>query len=169
MTDQVVDWTVCWQLREGRGELMSFNWSVSCQLSLDPHLTLSDGVSLLHISERGCVIERCLSLRVGLCVREGARELQRNIRYVCVCVLGGIIKSSVILAHLRVWWWFLLWSIERNPTRVKNTRFTLSSHSGLLINLHFPTRCWLVWDAVGCHTKKNVSNTHYITHIYIVT
>lgn len=28
---------------------MRFNWSVSCQLSLVPHLTLSDGVSLLHL------------------------------------------------------------------------------------------------------------------------
>lgn len=49
MTDQVVDWGVCWQLREGRQELMRFNWSVSCQLSLVPHLTLSDGGSLLHL------------------------------------------------------------------------------------------------------------------------
>lgn len=28
---------------------MRFNWSVSCQLSLVPHLTLSDGVNLLHL------------------------------------------------------------------------------------------------------------------------
>ena len=64
LTDQVVDWGVCWPLREGRQELMRFNWSVSCQLSLVPHLTLSDGVSLLHL-QRG---------------RE--REPQRDIRHV---------------------------------------------------------------------------------------
>lgn len=52
LTDQVVDWGVCWHLREGRQELMRFNWSVSCQLSLVPHLTLSDGVSLLHLQGR---------------------------------------------------------------------------------------------------------------------
>lgn len=44
MTDRVVDWAFCWQLQEGRQELMRFNWSVSCQLSLVPHLTLSDTV-----------------------------------------------------------------------------------------------------------------------------
>lgn len=55
MTDQVVDWGVCWQLGEGRQELMRFNWSVSCQLSLAPHLTLSDGASLLHLQRHQCV------------------------------------------------------------------------------------------------------------------
>lgn len=61
MTDQVVDWAVCWQLREGRQQLMRFNWSVSCQLSLVPHLTLSDAVSLLHQQEHeahACVCAR---------------------------------------------------------------------------------------------------------------
>ncbi len=55
MTDQAVDWSVCWQLRERRQELMRFNWSVSCQLSLVPHLTLSDGASVLHLQGHQCV------------------------------------------------------------------------------------------------------------------
>ena len=49
MTDQVVDCDVLWYPGEGQQKLMRFNWSVSCQLSLVPHLTLSDGVSPLHL------------------------------------------------------------------------------------------------------------------------
>lgn len=49
---------------------MRFNWSVSCQLSLVPHLTLSDGVSLLHLQGHEYV-------RECVCVGERA-TLQRQ-------------------------------------------------------------------------------------------
>lgn len=83
---------------------MRFNWSVSCQLSLVPHLTLSDGVSLLHLQGHEHVCEG---------------ERKRDIRYIylCVCETGDVCVSvrdregvcvllnpSVISAHLGVWW-----------------------------------------------------------------
>lgn len=61
MTDRVVDWTFCWQLQKGSQELMRFNWSVSCQLSLVPHLTLSDTVYWVHCisqEDKGTNIKR---------------------------------------------------------------------------------------------------------------
>lgn len=65
MTDQVVDWAVCWQLREGRQQLMRFNWSVSCQLSLVPHLTLSDTESIAPTGALGVSVCVCAHEREG--------------------------------------------------------------------------------------------------------
>ncbi len=79
MTDQVVDWGVCWQRRGRRQELMRFNWSVSCQLSLVPHLTLSDGASVLHLHEHLCVC-------VCVCEKERERTTGASDIYICVCV-----------------------------------------------------------------------------------
>lgn len=68
LTDQVVDWSVCWHLREGRQQLMKFNWSVSCQLSLVAHLTLSDGMSPLHLQQNECVCVCVFRCCVCVCV-----------------------------------------------------------------------------------------------------
>lgn len=137
LTDQVVDWGVCWQLREGRQELMRFNWSVSCQLSLVPHLTLSDGVSLLHLQGHEC-------LREG--VSEWARESYRETLDIysgcawnrwCMCACerkrgcGVYVCAACVIeskCYLGSPWGVVvipLWSIGRNPSRAKHTHFTL--------------------------------------------
>ena len=120
LTDQVVDWGVCWHLRERRQQLMRFNWSVSCQLSLVPHLTLSDAVSLLHLQGHECVWV-CVCMCVCMWGRE--RALQRDITYRCVYVeqvmyvpvrekervgvyecVDSVIESKCYLGSPRVWW-----------------------------------------------------------------
>jgi len=99
----------CWQLGERRQELMSFNWSVSCQPPLVPHLTRSDGVRHECVCEwvcvSGCVwVWLCVTVCVNVCdcVCEWKRELDWIFIYIYISLYIYIYISIYINLNIYI-------------------------------------------------------------------
>lgn len=160
MTDQAVDWGVCWQLREGRQELMRFNWFVSCRLSLVAHLTLSDGVSLLHLQGTSVRGRKRPTLDIYVSVHEAVMyvdqwEIERVFgRCYWIKVLSWL--SVVVIP---------LWSIGRNPPDCRTFFLFIQCRPILKLPSHlvWPVWCTCVWKPEHCVSWSVIT---HVTSMY---